>query len=380
MQGLETETFSSVISDIYDCALHPEGWNLVLTRVSALMDAAYATISLADIPHANPVMAAHSPWDPEMLRILNEEYGAEGVPGLRDVIFGDLDLPQSTMNQMSEDEFRQSRFYREWVQPQNLRDACVTKFAQTGNRLGVLGVITRASRDIVNADERRFMQLLSPHFRRAALIGDLLDQTRITAHLYRQTLAALATPVILTDRSGRLLFANTRAEELMRGEQVVRSVKGVVTGASAMGTKALTDAIARASANDISLGGRGIGIPLGGDPSGPTVAYVLPLTRGTLRAGSFENAAVAIFLSSGAAANLPPASLLVTLFDLTQAEARVMISLGSGISRSESAVSLGMSENTLKTHLARVFAKTETSRQTDLVRLISAVSSPMAEH
>jgi DNA-binding CsgD family transcriptional regulator len=375
MQGLETETFSSVVSDIYDCALNPLGWNTVLTRVSTLMNAAYATMSLADLPHINPVMAAHSPWDPEMLRILNEDFGAEGVPGLRDVIFGDLDAPRSTMNQMSEEEFQQSRFYHEWARPQRLRDACVVKFAQTGNRLGVVGVITYAEREIVSADERRFMQLISPHIRRAALIGDLLDQERITTHLYKQTLALLGTPVILTDKTGKLLFANQNAEVLLSAGKGLKSVKGIVTGSSLMGAGALADAIARAAAGELSLGGRGIGIPLSERGAEPAVAYVLPLTRGTAR-GTYEDAAVAIFIASGAGAALPPEALLVTLFDLTPMEARVMMSLGSGKARLDASASLGMSENTVKTHLARIFAKTGTSRQSDLVRVLNTVRPP----
>jgi DNA-binding CsgD family transcriptional regulator/PAS domain-containing protein len=375
MQGLETGIFSSVVSDIYDCALNPHGWNTVLTRVSTLMNAAYATISLADMPHINPVMAAHSPWDPEMLRILNEDFGAEGVPGLREVIFGDLDVPQSTMNQMSEEEFQQSRFYLEWVKPQRLRDACVVKFAQTGSRLGVIGVITYAERDIVTTEERRFMQLISPHFRRAALIGDLLNQQRVTTDLYKQTLASMGTPVMLTDRTGRLLFANPKAEELIASGQEVRSVKGVVTGSSVVGAGALADAIARASAGELSLGGRGIGIPLSERSTNPVVAYVLPLTSGTLR-GAYENAAVAIFIASGAGAALPAEALLITLFDLTPMEARVMTSLGKGKPRLEASSTMGMSENTVKTHLARIFAKTGTSRQSDLVRLLNEVRQP----
>jgi DNA-binding CsgD family transcriptional regulator/PAS domain-containing protein len=376
MQGLETETFSSVVSSIYDCALNPEGWSEALTRISQLMDAAYATISLADTSQYNAVMAAHSPWDPQMLQLLNDEYGVEGVPGLRQVVFGDLDAPQSTMNQMSEDEFQRSRFYQNWVRPQNLRDGCVTKFAQTGTRLGIVGVITRASRDIITADERYFMQLVSPHLRRAALIGDLLDQARVTTHLYKQTLTSLATPIILTDRTGKLLFANPRADELLVQGKGIRITKGVLTSATPMGSAALADAIIRASEDDISLGSRGIGIQISDNPAEPMIAYVLPLTKGTLR-GTYENAAVAIFISSGSSAVLPPDSALITLYDLTPAEARVLLAIGGGETISQTAVSNGLSENTVKTHLGRVFAKTGTSRQVDLARLVAMASPPV---
>jgi DNA-binding CsgD family transcriptional regulator/PAS domain-containing protein len=376
VQGLETEVFSSVVSRIYDCALNPEGWSDTLALIAQLMDAAYATISLADTNQYNAVMAAHSPWDPQMLQLVNDEYGVEGVPGLREIVFGDLDMPQSTLNQMSEDEFQQSRFYQDWVRPQKLRDACVMKFAQTSTRLGVVAATTRASRDIITAPERQFMQLISPHLRRAALIGDLLDQARVTSSLYQQTLAALATPVILTDRAGKVLFANARADELLVQGKGLKVANGLLASATPMGAEALADAIARASESDISLGSRGIGIPVSGNPSEPMVAYVLPLTKGTLR-GTVENAAAAIFISSGRSAVLPPDTALITLYHLTAAEARVLLAIGSGETISQTALSSGLSENTVKTHLGRVFAKTRTSRQVDLARLVAMASPPV---
>ena len=38
---------------------------------------------------------------------------------------------------------------------------------------------------------------------------------------------------------------------------------------------------------------------------------------------------------------------------------------------------LGISAETVKTHLGRLFEKTETSRQADLVKLVGAYSNPL---
>ena len=38
---------------------------------------------------------------------------------------------------------------------------------------------------------------------------------------------------------------------------------------------------------------------------------------------------------------------------------------------------LGVSEDTVKTHLKRVFAKTDTKRQADLVKLIAGYANPL---
>jgi len=44
----------------------------------------------------------------------------------------------------------------------------------------------------------------------------------------------------------------------------------------------------------------------------------------------------------------------------------------------ETAEALGIAETTTKTHLHRVFAKTGTSRQADLVHLAAGFASPLA--
>jgi DNA-binding CsgD family transcriptional regulator/PAS domain-containing protein len=375
MRGLEPEILSSVISDIYDCALNPDRWPSALTRIAEYADAAYATISMALPGQMNPVMAHHSPWDPEMLRVLNEDFGLE-LPGLKDVVYGELDMPQSTLSQMAEDEFQKSRFYRDWVAPQGLRDGCIAKFVQTAERIGLVAFITRSNRDIVNADERRFLQLLTPHLRRAALIGDLLNQSLVAVTAYRSALDGLDTPVLLTDGKGQLKHANAAADELLRMGRGLALSAGGVLATSAIARSALADALARASADDgEALGHRGIGIPLSRPGENPVVAYVLPLARSELRS-SFGPATAAIFVSLGASHVPLAGSMLVALFDLTPAESRVMMLASASQSLAEIAASLQVSENTVKTHLGRIYSKTGATRHADLVALASSIAKP----
>jgi DNA-binding CsgD family transcriptional regulator len=139
----------------------------------------------------------------------------------------------------------------------------------------------------------------------------------------------------------------------------------------------LLEAIASAANADTSLGSRGIGLPISAVGQPPAVAYVLPLTEGTARA-AFRPACAAVFVSMTTSASPPPEAVLTTLFDLTPAEVRVVLQIAGGSSTSRSAASLGISENTLKTHLGRIFAKTNTARQADLIKLVLAIGTPLA--
>jgi DNA-binding CsgD family transcriptional regulator/PAS domain-containing protein len=377
MARMNADVLSSIIGDVYDCTLNPSGWTGVLTRITSAVDAAYTTISLASTSDLQGRMAAHSPWDTEKLRILNDEYGVHGIPGLSSVLFGDVDTPWATLSSMPEDEFQQSPFYKNWVKPQELRDGCITKFAHTGDRIGLIGAVTRANRDIISAEEQHFLALLSPHIRRAALIGDLLDQSRVMTNLYRTALDGLETAVVLSDASATVLYANAQAQKMFSAQTPIISNGGKLKAANDRATAALVDALLRTVGDEGSLGRRGIGIPVSAPGEPPAVAYVLPLTQGSERA-VYRPATAAVFISTAAKAAPTPETTLITLFDLTPAEARVMARIGGGMTSLETAKTLDISENTLKTHLGRVFVKTSSDRQADLMKIMQDIAPPVA--
>jgi DNA-binding CsgD family transcriptional regulator len=68
-----------------------------------------------------------------------------------------------------------------------------------------------------------------------------------------------------------------------------------------------------------------------------------------------------------------PAEWIMDAYGLTPGEARVALAAASGATIPETAHRLNVSPNTVKTHLRKVFAKTGTSRQTELARLIASI-------
>ena len=74
VERLSSEVLGSIIGDIYDCVLNPEGWTGVMTRITTALDAAYTTIALASTASNHGRFAAQSPWDPVQMRTLQEDY------------------------------------------------------------------------------------------------------------------------------------------------------------------------------------------------------------------------------------------------------------------------------------------------------------------
>jgi DNA-binding CsgD family transcriptional regulator len=70
-----------------------------------------------------------------------------------------------------------------------------------------------------------------------------------------------------------------------------------------------------------------------------------------------------------------PTAWFMDGFGLTQAEARVAIAVAMGLNIPEVARQIGLSPNTVKTHLRRVFDKTGTARQAELARLMALLGA-----
>jgi DNA-binding CsgD family transcriptional regulator len=373
------EDLSALISDIYDCAIEPQRWPATLAKIARLLDAEYAALTLADRSDPNNIKTwrvAPPPWDSQEIRRVNLNFGLE-TPGVQAVLDGDLDAPYATLLNMDEEVFKSTRFYREWAAPLGLRDACVTKFSDSVDRFGLFTVVTSARRDIISVADCKLIAMLSPHVRRAALIGDLLNHAQIAANSYRSALNVLKTPAFLTDQFGNLKFANSAGASLLAACPGKDDLSGSMLRAAAPEARScLADAIVRAATSDATeLGGHGIGIPLSAPGTAPLIGYVLPLANSDVR-GAFGTATVAVFLSTKAQDALPSVAALSGLFDLTPAEARVMLRVGSGAAVGEVAVALGVSENTVKTHLQRVFVKTGTNKQPQLVTLLGSLGAP----
>ncbi len=94
------------------------------------------------------------------------------------------------------------------------------------------------------------------------------------------------------------------------------------------------------------------------------VAHVLPLTSGARRKAGVSYSATAAMFIRKAVLDLPsPPEAVATQFNLTPAEVRVLFSIVKIGGVPEVAPVLGISEQTVKSHLHRIYEKTTTKRR-----------------
>jgi DNA-binding CsgD family transcriptional regulator len=184
--------------------------------------------------------------------------------------------------------------------------------------------------------------------------------------------------MFLVDVGGRIVHANVLGYAMLADGTLIRAAGGKFAAIDAQTDCALHDIFMNADNGDAAVGTKGIAVPLAARGGERYVAHVLPLTSGARRKAKIAYSAVAAVFVRKAALEAPhPIDALADAFKLTPAELRVLMMVVQIGGVPEVAPVLGISETTVKTHLQRIFAKTETARQADLVKLVAGYMSPL---
>jgi DNA-binding CsgD family transcriptional regulator len=223
---------------------------------------------------------------------------------------------------------------------------------------------------LVEPAERHLLETLAPHLQRAAALHSLLGRARATTEQLGVAVAAAGFAVFLLAGSCRVLFANRKAEDLVRRQMGLRYEGGRLVGA----TPALTDrleALARAGAwPRLAKGDIGGSIELRHHVNSPSLlAHVVPL--GPSRTASIfdiNRPAVAVFVVDPVVDLGAQIQRFAARFRLTPAETRLLGELIGGSGLLAAATNLSITEATARTHATSIFEKTFTTRQTELIR------------
>jgi DNA-binding CsgD family transcriptional regulator len=366
----ETGPFPALIGAIYDAALEPARWSEALPHLARFVGGPSAAIWSEDVAAASASVTCACGFDAGYVEAYLAHYAdldlSRSAIGLAEV--GE---PFARSGVVSNSDFSQTPYYRHWVRPQGLIDCMYTVLDRAGTRTTLFAVSRRRHDGSIGKDMWRRMRLVTPHLRRAALIGQAVARERRTAAALADTLDGLSAATLLVDASGRVVHANAAADALIAARSVLSRIGGRLRARRASDDKALQDALRAARAGDDAVGAKGVALPLAGPDGEDYVARVLPLNAGARqRVGRAFAATAAVYVTKAELPVVTPATVIARRYRLTPMELRVLtvlVETGGGLSGIADA--LGVSAETVKTHLGNVYEKTGVRRQADLVKL-----------
>lgn len=361
MAGGSTE--AELIDRIYECGFVPELWPEVLRDASKVSESAGASLFVTNpeitawtaSKNSQPIAARFVAdgwyWRGQLMSRIHESrhHG----------FLRDIDL-------CSEAELDEEPIYRDNWRKLGLWWGAATAFSlPTGEALSI--VLSRtAAQGPASTENIQRLDALRPHLARTAVMAARLHLERAGAA--SQALAALGLAAMVLDESGKVLAANSLIEGLVH--HVHWRAGDKVTLRDKRAAEMLVEALARIARNDHG-GVRSFPIR---DTATDTlmVGHVLPI-RFSAR-DIFASSSAVFVLMPVTAPSSPPVELVMSLFDLTPAEARVARGLAAGKTVDDLATDNGVSSNTVRVQVRGVLEKTGCQRQTDVVSLLGGLS------
>lgn len=367
------EKLLSLVADIYDAALDDSLWPATLGNIVTL--AGGHSGGLVRIGAAGEPVISHAVGvDPAYIQSYIETY--EPFDPSRGVLHAPVGQIQTIRDWIDVDEFRSSMFYNEWTRPQGLEDAVNVLLEKSSTGISRLSIMKAGG----PVDRRMYgvISHLTPHLQRAMLARQRLQQQNELEAMSVRTLDALRTAVLLLDAEGHITHFNASARELLDEADVLRSIRGRLVTSDPNTDRVLRHALAGTVVGDRATTSASISLHLAARNGAHYVGHLLPLTAGRRqRFGASYDACAVLFVSEAALDTSVAPDLIRKLFKLTPTELRVFLSIVEIGGVPDVARSMGIAETTIKTHLARIFTKTGTKRQADLVRLLAAFTPPI---
>ncbi len=374
----DTEALSALIASIYDAAIDPAMWPDVLRATTTYLGGHSSGIYAKNIS-GTQFEIFHADG------LLEEGYGVKYFetysrldPATAGHLYAELEQAISTEEILDIDEFRESRFYKEWAVPQGIVDFLSAPIEKRGQWAAMFGTFRNVDQGMVDDLMRQRMRHVVPHIRRAVLIGKVIEEGSRQAASFSEALDGLAAGMILVDGQGRIVHLNAAADRLVSEGDAVLIRDGRLIATQKAASAALAESFA-AAASGGGIGVRGISVPIETRMGAHFVAHVLPLTSGARREAGAHYAATAAVFVHPTTLHVPAApELMAKAFGLTLSELRVLLTITQVGGVGETADALGIGEATVKTHLHRIFSKTGTARQADLVKLIAGFAGPLS--
>lgn len=237
----------------------------------------------------------------------------------------------------------------------------------------ILTIQGKPDRPTFDDDEIATFRILGRHAERALRLTIMLEEAKAEKLALGDALSRLACGAFLVDGEGKVLFANETARAA-NGHAVVLQ-GGRLMARHAAERPALAEAVSSAARLFGWMGVealRPVILSGGRTATSKLIAYVLPIRpRGGDSELLFARDRVLILLLDPGSPKTADPAVVRDLLGLTLGEAKLAALIGSGKSPREAATGLGITEESARTVLKRVFAKVGVSRQSELAALLA---------
>lgn len=366
---------------LYERAEEPGGWEEALHEIADALEGAVLCVHRYQPgQRRGEAVQVLRGITPEQAREYREHHSAhnawlgrvKGLPERADVLVGHEVCPK--------EDLVRDRFYHEFLAPKGLIDMVAVILEAGGHDLTSLNILRGDDAGLFAENEALLMRRLAPHICNVYRFECRFAEIHARRALLRDVIDRIPTAVLAVNVDLRIAIANRAAEALLAANDGLRSIRGVLEIYDCVARDNLRDAVGALASMQKGRGAAaGFSFPIGrpslSTPYSATAMPIRALMPGTTARGSCS----LLFIDDPEHQQAPHETRIQQLWGLTPAEAKVATLLASGLTPREISERLEVSCNTVRSQVQKIYLKTSTSRQADLVRLLTRFGVALAE-
>jgi DNA-binding CsgD family transcriptional regulator len=364
-KGHQMNSRLSLIDQIYEAAVVPSKWAGVCDLLAAEVDSyAASVITIGENQSYRWVTSPHN--NDDMALFSENPLRFENVRPPRHLALAPFGFMRD-QDLMTDEEIANDPIYNEVMRPRGVGWTVGDIVLEPSGHMIIFDILRQVDRGPFRVEHVARLNALRPDLARAALMSSRLafrDAENIT-----KAMSAIGLPSAVIGDGGNVVAANSGFEGLVPRLRV--GARNRIRLSSAAADSLLQQAITEAT--------KGVqsalqSIPVAAEFDQPAlILHILPVRREAR--DIFSKSAAIIIVTAVGAVGAPDIRVLSGLFDLTPSEARVARMIAGGKSVENIAVEFGISLETVRSHLKKVFLKTGVSRQSELVAMLSGLGT-----
>jgi DNA-binding CsgD family transcriptional regulator/PAS domain-containing protein len=361
-----------IITLIYQGTLEPKPWQSFLRCLRLQLDCDVAAISLTP---ARTGVRAITVWDRRYpisdadLKTATEEHARlANLDPLSNALRQPGDI-YTLDDVISRAELMQSEYYQKVVKPFGNDYQLGMYLSEPHGWACQVGIINGADRRNFGEPEKQFFRQLRPHLEHALEVYSLLKRTELEKEIYEEALNRLTIGAIILNKRGGIIEINQAARNIAEQNDILSFTDSGISFSKSRYREEFSRIHKEASSWR--------------DSARPYVAAMRVdaaagdnlglLVRSAPVSPWYQNDAspsVIVYLSDLDQQRTAPERFVSLLLGLTPVEALLAMALANGLTLSEAAIQLNITENTVRTYSKKIYAKLGINRQAELVRLI----------
>lgn len=270
-------------------------------------------------------------------------------------------------------DFYRSEFYNDWAKPLGVDSSFGYLTEQDPARHLLFASLQREAGNRHYDEMERLIGFMGPHLQRAMRLNRQFDLLADERHLREAAMDRFSTGIVIVDDQGRLLYANQAADEICRQDDGITFRRGQLRVGNRTANSQLAQSVALAGRvgryASLTAHTQAASMVRVERPSGlkPYAVMVAPMPGAAKGLPLAWRSAVMLFINDPELRLSPAPEMLRSLYGLTPAESRLVIALLEDLTLDQISAQFGISTHTIKVQIRQVFAKTGTSRQSELI-------------